>query len=469
MLNILPALLIVEDDEGLHSQYKWILKSLYQIFFAVDRTQAISLFNQVRPSVVLLDLGLPPDCSNATEGLSALQEMLAINPLTHVVVITGSEQRQHAMDAIAFGAIDFQPKGISGDELKIALRRAYMMSDLAKENKELRQNAASVESDVIGDSPLFLNSLKVAQKVAESPFTVMLLGESGAGKEVFSNYIHRQSHRKGEMVAINCASIPAELLESELFGHEKGAFTGAVQAKIGKIERANGGTLFLDEIGDMPLLLQAKLLRFLQEKEIERVGGKKSFSVDVRVICATHRDLQEMVKLKLFREDLFYRLSEVTIEIPPLRERGGDIVLLAKWFLQHYSREFKRPIEGFSQEAIRSMQGYSWPGNVRELQNKIKTSIIMAENKYLSSSDLKLPVKERSMGKTVEIETLAEAGLSLEDVRKKAESEALIQALNSCNGNITAASKMLGITRPTFYAIANKHGLSIHESSGFAV
>lgn len=463
MLNSLPILLVVEDDEGLHHQYKWAFKSIYQVYFAVDREQALTIFKQVNPGVVLLDLGLPPDESNATEGLAVLREMISLSPLTHVVVLTGSEQKQHALDAASAGAIDFQSKGISDSELKFALKRAFHMHALATENARLKNTPSFSESGIIGQSPSFIQSLKTARKVAPSPLTAMLLGESGVGKEVFANFIHQESNRKGEFVAINCASIPSELLESELFGHEKGAFTGAVQLKIGKIERANGGTLFLDEIGDMPVVLQAKLLRFLQEREIERIGGKKTFSVDVRVICATHQNLKEMVDKKTFREDLFYRLSEVAINIPSLRERGSDVNLLAKWFLQHYNREYQCSVDGFTDDAIAALNIHQWPGNVRELQNSIKSAVIMSESPLLSAQDLRINVSAAAIAdRTIKRSVTSDYDgdiTSLDEVRRIAESLAITRAYNQCNGNVTAAAKLLNITRPTFYAIANKYNL----------
>lgn len=464
----LPNLLIVEDDEGLHTQYTWALKKYFAVHFATNREQAILNFNKLKPHVVLLDLGLPPDESNASEGLAVLQEIMSIQPLTQVVVITGSEQRQHALDAVAMGAVDYQSKGIKNEDLLFALNRAFKMYSLQSENEMLKKKRFTASDGVIGEHPSFFSALKRAEKIAPTAISALLLGESGVGKEVFAKRLHDASGRKGNFVAINCAAIPAELLESELFGHEKGAFTSAHQASIGKIERADKGTLFLDEIGDMPLVLQAKLLRFLQEREIERIGGKKAIPVDVRVVCATHRDLQSMAKEKSFREDLFYRISEITINIPALRQRGNDIKLLANYFLQVYVSEFGLSQIRFSDDAYAAMMLYSWPGNIRELQNKIKSAVIMAEKSTIFAKDLSINTKdnqlflpdtwlnEHSERERTEI-------VPLDDVRRAAESRALFKAYQKFNGNIKAASDALGITRPTFYAIANKHELFLSK------
>lgn len=468
MLEKLPSLLIVEDDEGLHGQYNWALKKRYVVYFATDRHQAISLFRQIRPAVVLLDLGLPPDTSNASEGLTVLREIISMSPSTNVIVLTGSEQRQHALDAVDYGAYDYLSKGISNDDLKLVLKRAYHMHALTVENAALKSEKCQAGSKMVGEHPSFLKAVKLATKLAPTSLSTMLLGESGVGKEVFANFLHSESGRKGEFVAINCAAIPAELLESELFGHEKGSFTGAHQQVVGKIERADGGTLFLDEIGDMPLSLQAKLLRFLQERVIERIGGKKVIAVDVRVICATHRDLQTMAKEKTFREDLFYRLSEVSVNIPALRDRGDDIKILANWFLQQSIKDSASSVSGFSDDAYAAMQLHSWPGNIRELQNKVKSAAIMCEGKLITSKDLQIGQKECQLylPKTW-LDELAEKEevsiLSLDDVRRAAETKALYRAYKASDGNVSAAAAALGITRPTFYAIAHKHGIIINK------
>lgn len=467
----LPDLLIVEDDDGLHSQYSWALKKDYVVHFSTDRVSAISDFRKIRPAVVLLDLGLPPDPSNASEGLATLREILEVEPLTQVVILTGSEQRSHALDAVAMGASDFQSKGISNDDLKFALQRAYRMHSLQVENDKLKKQSLPSGNGVIGEHPHFIEALKRTEKIAATSVSALLLGESGVGKEVFAQHLHAKSGRKGDFVAINCAAIPAELLESELFGHEKGAFTSAHQLSIGKIERANGGTLFLDEIGDMPLVLQAKLLRFLQEREIERIGGKKSIQVDVRVVCATHRDLAEMAKKKDFREDLFYRISEVSVNIPALRMRGNDIKLLANYFLQQCVSEFSGSATRFSDDAVAAMMLYSWPGNIRELQNKIKSAVIMSERSLIYAKDLYISTKENQLFlpetwlNDVENRDLSDI-ISLADARKAAETRALFKAYQKSQGNICVAAESLGITRPTFYAIANKHGLFLNRQEG---
>lgn len=463
---VLPHLLIVEDDEGLHTQYNWSLKKDYILHFAVNREQAISTFNKIRPAVVLLDLGLPPDEANATEGLAVLEEIIRIQPLTQVVVITGSEQKQHALDAVSLGAADYQSKGISNEDLRFALKRAFRMHAIQAENDKLRKSSPDTGNGILGESPVFVSALKRAEKIAPTSVSALLLGESGVGKEVFARHIHQVSGRKGEFVAINCAAIPAELLESELFGHEKGAFTGAHQSCLGKIERADNGTLFLDEIGDMPLQLQAKLLRFLQEREIERVGGKKTIPVDVRVICATHRDLLGMSQEKSFREDLFYRISEVTVNIPSLRERGNDIKLLANWFLMQCAKDFNSSASRFSDDAYAAMMLYSWPGNIRELQNKIKSAVIMTEKPLVCAKDLCIEMRDNQLFlPETWLDSIHEKEqteiVPLKDVRRAAESRALFNAYQRHKGNIKAAAESLEITRPTFYAIAEKHGLFV--------
>lgn len=460
----LPTLLIVEDDDGLCQQYKWAFKGLYLTLFASEKEIALQLFDQYQPSVVLLDLGLPPDEANATVGLSILSEILKKSPMTQVVVVTGSEQRQDAVNAVSLGACDFQSKGASIDSLKVSIRRAFSMYSLLRENSLSKFSSNHSESNIIGQSPAFSSALKLAKRIAQSPLTTMLLGESGVGKEVFANYIHKLSGRKGEMVAINCASIPSELLESELFGHEKGAFTGAVALKIGKIERANGGTLFLDEIGDMPLVLQAKLLRFLQEREIERVGGKKTFDVDVRVICATHQDLPSMVDQKMFRQDLFYRLSEVCISIPSLRDRIEDIELLSNWFLENYSSQYGKPLKTFSPCAMSKLINHDWPGNVRELQNCVKSAVVMSEGASIYASDINIRGGLIDVVSDERLITDSEPGVQpLNDVRRLAETVAIVNAYKAGKGNIAEASRLLAITRPTFYALVDKHGIVLPE------
>lgn len=458
----LPVLLVVEDDDGLCQQYKWAFKGLYTTIFSRDKESALSLFEKNLPSVVLLDLGLPPDEANATVGLSILKEMLKKSPLTQVVVVTGSEQRQDAVDAVSLGACDFQSKGASIESLKLSLKRAFNMSSLLKENKLSRFSLGNSESNIIGKSPAFSSALNLAKRIAQSPLTAMLLGESGVGKEVFANYIHNSSGRTGEMVAINCASIPSELLESELFGHEKGSFTGAISLKVGKIERAHGGTLFLDEIGDMPLVLQAKLLRFLQEREIERVGGKKTFPVDVRVICATHQDLGEMVEKKTFRQDLFYRLSEVCINIPSLKERFEDIELLSNWFLEYYSTQYGKTLKSFTAGAIKKILSHDWPGNVRELQNCVKSAVVMSEGFNICAEDVN--IRGFSSDVLIGVDSDIDDEIqSLNDVRRLAETSAILNAYKAGKGNIAEASRLLAITRPTFYALVERHGIVLPD------
>ncbi|RLJ16330.1 PEP-CTERM-box response regulator transcription factor [bacterium endosymbiont of Escarpia laminata] len=446
---MLRSLLIVEDDPGLQSQLKWCFDG-YEVQIAGDRASAIAVLRRVAPPVITLDLGLPPDPANVSEGIATLKEVLRLAPRTKVIVVTGNDDRTNALKALELGAYDFYQKPIDSVVLKVIIDRAYQLYELEEENRNLamRQGKSPLDG-VIANSPEMLDVCRIIEKVGPTDATTLLLGESGTGKEVLAKAIHEISARNEQpFVAINCASIPDTLLESELFGYEKGAFTGAVKRTLGKIEHASGGTLFLDEIGDMPLSLQAKLLRFLQERVIERVGGRAEIPVDVRVICATNRDLDEMIRSGTFREDLFYRVSEITIDIPPLRDRAGDAVLLAWAFLAKFSAQNSTKVRGFSKEALRSIEDYSWPGNVRELENKIKRAVIMAEGSQISAEELQLSVgSEESQP------------FNLREVRDRAEASAVSRALTYVEGNVSKAAELLGVSRPTLYDLVNKYGL----------
>ncbi len=449
------CLLIVEDDPGIQKQLKWSLAD-HEIIFAADREAALVQLRRFEPAVVTLDLGLPPDPANASEGLRALKEILALAPATKVIVVTGNDDREHALKAVADGAYDYYQKPIDPDVLKVIIDRAFHLYRLEQDNLRLSAGRGpEALAGVIGNSPQMLKLGRLIERIAPTEVTALLLGESGTGKELLARAVHQLSNRRnGPFVAINCASIPDNLLESELFGFEKGAFTGAVKKTKGKIECAQGGTLFLDEIGDMPLALQAKILRFLQEKTIEPVGGRSETTVDVRVVCATNRDLQAMVAEGSFREDLFYRVSEVTCNIPPLRQREGDVLLLARAFLASYSREYGRNLLGFSDNAIAAISHYPWPGNIRELQNKVKSAVILADARLVSADDLQL-------SRAVSADSAPELAFNLREVREEAEKRLILKVLAFTDSNISRAAELLGVTRPTLYALMDKYAL--HE------
>ncbi|MFQ5644994.1 MAG: PEP-CTERM-box response regulator transcription factor, partial [Thiogranum sp.] len=384
-------LLVVEDDPGLQTQLKWCFEG-YDVIIAGDRETALAELEKHRTPVVTLDLGLPPDADGTGEGFQTLEAILTRSPNTKVIVVTGNNDRQHALQAVGMGAYDFFYKPIDAELLGFIVNRAYRLREIEDENLRLHVTGgdSSLEGVITG-SPEMLKVCTTVEKVAPSDATVLILGESGTGKELIARSVHSMSGRAdGKIVAINCAAIPENLLESELFGYEKGAFTGAVKQTQGKIELANGGTLFLDEVGDMPMSLQAKLLRFLQERIIERVGGRQEIPVDVRVICATHKDLPQLAREKEFREDLYYRISEISIRIPALREREGDTLLLARVFLEKFSKSMGKQQHRFSKESLAAIEAYPWPGNVRELENRVKRAVIMAEHKQISVSDLEL-------------------------------------------------------------------------------
>ncbi|MGB7996278.1 MAG: PEP-CTERM-box response regulator transcription factor [Photobacterium halotolerans] len=443
----MDTLLVIEDDPGIQKQLKWCFPQ-YEVVMAADRKSAITALRRYEPKVITLDLGLPPDEANASEGLAILQEILALAPYTKIIVITGNDDKANALKAIELGAHDFYHKPIDDDILAVIIDRAFVVAKLESENINLRQSSLEANG-FIGNSPQIQQVCRMIERIAPTEITTLILGESGTGKEVIARAIHAKGPRADKpFIAINCASIPEHLLESELFGFEKGAFTGAHKTTAGKIECADGGTLFLDEIGDMPYPLQAKILRFLQEKVIERVGGRHEIPVDVKIICATHQNLEQMMTDKTFREDLFYRISEITIQNPPLRDRDQDILILARYFLQQANQQSPRKISGFTDDAIRAMLQHSWPGNIRELQNKVKSAVIMSDNKFISSLDLALqPIED-------DLEPMA---LNLRQVREAAEKQAIAKALSLSNGNMSHTANILGITRPTLYSLMDKY------------
>jgi len=448
----MEKLLIVDDDKGIQKQLKWSLSD-YDVVLADDRQSAIAAVRRHEPKVITLDLGLPPDEANASEGLAALQEILTIAPHSKVIVITGNDDRTNALAAISAGAYDFYQKPVDTEVINVIVSRAFSVAAIEEENRKMRAVAGS-DIGIIGNSESIDRLRMMVKRIAPTEITALLLGESGTGKEVTANAVHLASGRKNKpFVAINCASIPETLLESELFGFEKGAFTGAHRTTKGKIECAEGGTLFLDEIGDMPYSLQAKLLRFLQEKCIERLGGRQEIFVNVRVVCATNQNLEAMVAEKTFREDLFYRVSEITINIPPLRDRDEDVIILAQYFLQLYATEYKRNVKSFSVDALSAIKAHRWPGNIRELQNKVKSSVIMTTGTQVTAIDLGFfDHQDKSF----------ELSLNLRVVREQAESIAIQKAYALADGNMSKTSELLGVTRPTLYSLIDKYELTIN-------
>jgi len=444
-----PRLLVIEDDPGVQKQLRWSLDS-YEVTLAEDRPSAMQQMRRHQPAVVTMDLGLPPDPDGASEGLALLQEMLSLAPDTKVIVLSGNRERANALKAIGMGAYDFHQKPPEPELLALALDRAYYLHGIQQEIRRMRQTQAdSPLAAVISRDPAMLKICRSIERVAPSSATVLLLGDSGSGKELLARGLHQLSGRRDKrLVAINCAAIPEHLLESELFGYEKGAFTGAQRQTPGKIELAQGGTFFLDEIGDMPLALQAKMLRFLQERVIERVGGRSEIAVDVRVVCATHRNLQSLAQAGQFREDLYYRLSEIVLVVPALRERTGDAVLLANHFRNRFSASEGRRALAFSPEALAAIESHNWPGNVRELENCVRRAVIMADGPQIGPADMGLA--EGGM---------PEASVNLRKVREAAEYQAMIRALALADGNILKAAEHLGVSRPTLYDLMSHHGL----------
>ncbi|MEX0830363.1 MAG: PEP-CTERM-box response regulator transcription factor [Nitrospirales bacterium] len=445
-----PALLLIDDSQEIREQMQWGLKPFYTIFEADNREKAVDILRKEGMVLVTLDLGLPPDANGPSEGLSALEELIEVNPLVKVVVITGNQDRANALKAVQLGAYDFMDKPVDLDVLKTVLQRAGYLTGLEKENQKLLEREKTrVLPDMIGTSPVMAKVFDTIRRVAGSDISVLIVGESGTGKELVAKAIHKQSHRKdGPFIAINCGAIPETLLESELFGHEKGAFTGAHMQRPGRIESAEGGTLFLDEIGEISPALQVKLLRVLQERTIERVGGRVEIPVDTRVLAATNMDLQLAMKDGRFREDLYYRLNTVTIPVPPLRERGADITMLAKVLLQRFGDEAKKKISGFSREALLSLEQYHWPGNVRELENRIRRAVTLTDNLRIAPGDLDLEEPKD-----------VQAGPTLKAARDAVEKRVIEQTLGQTGGNITKAALILEVSRPTLHDLISRHDI----------
>jgi two-component system NtrC family response regulator len=441
-------LLIVEDDPGLQRQLRWSFEA-YDVRVAGDSDAAMQEFRSWEPPVATVDLGLPPDPDGSSEGLKTLESMLALNPGAKVIVVTGNEDRANALKAVSLGAYDFYQKPINAEVLGLIIDRAHHLFALEEESRALHRFDRSMPlAGFISADPTVLKMCRTVERVASADVSVLLLGESGTGKELLARALHTLSNRsKHRFMAINCAAIPETLLESELFGHERGAFTGAVKTTKGKIEEADGGTLFLDEIGDVPPALQVKLLRFLQERVIERIGGRHEIPVNIRLVAATHQNLEELIASGRFREDLYYRISEMVIRIPPLREREGDAELLAHSFLARFGADLNRKVKGFTPDAIAAMNAYAWPGNVRELENRMKRAIIMAENNRITPASLELPEGQGGG-----------PSLSLKRARREAELREINRALAQCEGNISAAAKLLGVSRPTLYDLMRQHG-----------
>jgi two-component system, NtrC family, response regulator len=444
--------LIVDDDEAIRTQMRWALGQEYEVCFAEDRRGALEAFQANSPAVTLLDLGLPPCPHECDEGMTALADMLAIDSTAKIIVISGQSEKQNAIQAVGAGAYDFLCKPVDVEELKLLLRRCIHVVELEKEYRDLQQTQRSeVFEDMLGTSPQMQAVFAFIRKVAGTNVPVLLLGESGTGKEMAAAAIHRRSARKnGPFVAINCNAIPENLLESELFGHEKGAFTGAHVQRKGLLETASGGTLFLDEIGELPHPIQVKLLRFLQEQRLQRVGGRQEIQVDTRLVAATNADLTQLIQDGKFREDLYFRLAVVTIRLLPLRERGEDVVFLAREFLQRYAAQEGRSRLVFAPDALRSMPHYSWPGNVRELQNRVKRAVIMASSSRVTAKDLELELGKDAAGL---------AAATLRQAREQVERDMIQQALKRHSGKITAAAADLGISRPTLYELMEKLGI----------
>ena len=450
-MPVKPKLLIVEDDEGLQRQLRWAYDD-YEVLVASDANAAVDLLRAAEPAVVTLDLGLPPDPDGVSEGFAALDNILRLKPDTKVIVASGHGARESALRAIASGAYDFYQKPVDSDQLGLIVRRAFQLHELESENRRLESQVGedrTVLGTMITAAPEMMKVARTIERVANTDVSVMLLGASGTGKELLARGVHRASRRhSGGFVAINCAAIPENLLEAELFGYEKGAFTGAIKTTEGKIELAHGGTLFLDEIGDVPLPLQVKLLRFLQERVIERIGGRKPIPVDTRIVCATHQNLEAMIAAGTFREDLYYRLAEIVVRIPSLAERHGDAPLLAKHFLARFAREMNPQIKGFAPGALAAIAQWPWPGNIRELENRMKRAVIMAEGKYVSAEDLDLAGPGQDS-----------LPVNLKSAREEADRRAIRKALAQTDNNISSAAKLLGISRPTLYDLLKQYGL----------
>ena len=450
-----PGLLIVEDDLGLQKQLKWCFDE-YRVWVAATRAEAVAQLRRYEPAVVLQDLGLPPDPAGVSEGFKTLQELLQAAPQVKVIVVTGNGDQSNAVKAVGLGATDFYQKPLEPQILKLVVARAFRLHALEEQNRALQSRSSSALAGIIATDEAMLKVCRMVEKVAPTDVSVLILGESGTGKELLAHAIHDLSSRKaGRFVAINCAAIPEQLLESELFGHEKGAFTGAVKQTLGKVEMAEGGTLFLDEIGDMPAPLQAKLLRFLQDRVIERLGGRQPIPVNVRVVCATNQDLQTLIAEQRFRQDLYYRISAVTINVPALRQRGSGVIVLAQAILQRVAAESATKLRGLSDDALAALQSYAWPGNVRELENKLRAAVIMAEGQLINAGDLGLAINVTSPPQ-----------LNLAEVRLQAERQALIQALALANNNVSRAAELLGVSRPTLYDLLERCEVRVNNNAG---
>ena len=442
-------LLIVEDDPALQKQMQWAFDK-YETVVANDRDSAIAQLRRFEPAVVTLDLGLPPDPDGPATGLAILDDIQSLAPDTKVIVLTGQNDRANALKAIALGAYDFCPKPFEPEILTLTIDRAFRVHELQEENRRLQGlQQAPTTSGILTRDPEMQRVCRMIEKVAPTSATVLILGESGTGKELLARALHDLSPRQAQkFVAINCAAIPETLLESELFGYEKGAYTGAAKQTLGKIETAHGGTLFLDEIGDLPVTLQVKLLRFLQERVIERVGGRQEISVDVRIVCATHQSLRDQIAAGRFREDLYYRLAEIVVEIPPLRARKGDSALLAHHFVHRFAAEQRRGTMTLLPDAVNAIESHSWPGNVRELENVIRRAVIMGDGPTISAADIGIAAGDAD-----------EAALNLRQVRDQAEKDAVLRVLGRVNGNLSKAADLLGVSRPTLYDLLHRFGL----------
>jgi len=446
-------ILVVEDDPGLQKQMKWSFED-FEVFIAGNRDEALKIIAKEHPSVATVDLGLPPDPEGSTEGLATVEDILSAAPNTKVIVVSGNDERANAVQAVASGAYDFYQKPIDSELLNQIVTRAHHVFELEEDNRRLTMEHIDVPMEgMVANSPQMQTVCQRVEKVAPSDATVLLLGDSGTGKEVCARALHGKNPSiSGRFVAINCAAIPENLLESELFGYEKGAFTGATKSTPGKIEYAEGGTLFLDEMGELPMPLQAKLLRFLQERVVERIGGREEIPVNVRVICATHQDLEDKIEKKEFREDLYYRINEIPINIPPLKDREGDVLLLARSFFDQMNKDQGKKLKGFTKDALTAIDAHKWPGNVRELKNRIKRAVIMADGKQITAADLELkPSSDIS-----DINSF-----DLREVREIAERKVITKALNHTNGKVSPAAELLGVSRPTLYDLMQKLNINI--------
>lgn len=447
--SALPKLLVVEDDSGLQRQMKWALTEHFDVLLASARPEALALAIEQKPVLAVIDLGLPPDPDGATEGLALLEGLIENDPNIKVVVASGNEDRDNALSAISIGAYDFYSKPVEVEALKLILQRAYYLRQLEDENRRLAVPEERPLAGIIAASDVMLEVCRAVERVSTTNVSVLVQGESGTGKEVIAKAIHDLSARKdAPFVAINCAAIPENLLESELFGHEKGSFTGAFRQYIGRAEQAQGGTLFLDEIGDMPFPLQSKLLRFLESRTVQRLGGNKDIPIDVRVVSASNRDLEGMTKTDEFRGDLYFRLNEVGLVMPPLRDRGGDVSLLASFLLKKYAQAYERPKVQFTPQALNAIRSHDWPGNIREMENRIKKAIVLADGDRVDAAALGLSTA-----------TSVENLLDLKEAREKAEADAITAAMNACDNNVSKAAKILGVSRPTLYNLLSVHDL----------